>query len=127
MNRQSAQQQYHPPPPTTVQTIYKWDDKNGRQIQNGNNNKDSNQNFVQDIDMYGGSTRNTTYRPQIMQSDAQMTGADPMMNSTAMIQTPSFARKITRSMHQQNLIQLQHGINGADNDFKLELKDEPGF
>lgn len=137
-----------------VQTIYKTmqqsnnnNNNNGSSNNNNNNNNnenhkhDNNQNFVHDLNMYGTRSSNThsNYRPQDiptqLQSDVQMTGSDPMMNSTAIIQqnntpTTTFARKITRSMHQQNLMHLQHSINGASgggggSDFKVELKDEP--
>lgn len=120
--------------------IYKTMQSNNNNGSNNNNNNenhkhDNNQNFVHDLNMYGNRSNNN-YRPQDiptqLQSDVQMTGADPMMNSTAIIQnnnTPTtFARKITRSMHQQNLMHLQHGINGGaggGSNFKVELKDEP--
>lgn len=98
------------------------------------NGKDTNQNFVEDsMDMYG--TRYRLSPQQAMQQQQQsttgLTGADPMLNSVAMIQnqastgTITYPRKITRSMHQQNLIQLQHGMNGNEADFKMELKCEP--
>ncbi|XP_063709124.1 hepatocyte nuclear factor 4-gamma isoform X2 [Culicoides brevitarsis] len=88
------------------------------------NGKDSNQNFVDDsMDLYG-----TRYQHQTMQQQQGLTGADPMLNSVAMVQNNgpmTYPRKITRSMHQQNLIQLQQGMNGNEADFKMELKCEP--
>lgn len=96
------------------------------------NGKDTNQNFVEEtMDMYGSRYRLSPQ--QAMQQNASapgLTGADPMLNSVAMIQNQTgpvtYPRKITRSMHQQNLIQLQQGmVNGNEADFKMELKCEP--
>lgn len=88
------------------------------------NGKDTNQNFVDDsMDLYGNRYQQSMQQQQIN----GLTGTDPMLNSVAMIQNGpiTYPRKITRSMHQQNLIQLQQGMNGSDSDFKMELKCEP--
>lgn len=98
-----------------------------------NNDKDTNQNFVENtVDMYGNRYRLSPQQEMsqaMQQSAGSLTGADPMLNSVAMItqnqnHLVAYPRKITRSMHQQNLIQLQQGMNGNE-DFKMELKCEP--
>lgn len=116
-NNGASQNQYAVQPDSSMQQ-YK--------VHTNHSNKDTNQNFVDDtMDLYG-----TRYQQTMQQQQQQLnglTGTDPMLNSVAMIQNGpiTYPRKITRSMHQQNLIQLQQGMNGNETDFKMELKCEP--